>query len=192
MNIYRHLNSMASIVAVSFVTIVLSYSQPAHTCGLEATVNGGFSISYPGSIDVAVAVSKARSSGLLPPASPATIPNEVSLQGMLADLRRLQSRLNKGLGKQSDDIHTPFSLVLVGHGLWSHFHMTPSGVLANYHTNGPLDDKVVVLTHATALRAMLAGSLAIEQATELGLIAYSGEDTTPIQMTFEISLQLRT
>lgn len=192
MNIYRHLSSTTSIVSAAIATIVLSYSLPVQACGLEATVTGGFSISYPGSIDVAVAVSRARSSGLLPPASPATIPNEVRLQGMLTDLRRLQSRLNKGRSKRLDDIDMPFSLVLVGPGLWSHFYMTPGGVLANYHTDGPLTDKIVVLTHATALRAMLAGSLSIERATELGLIAYSGIDTSPIQRTFEISLQAKT
>lgn len=111
---------------------------------------------------------------------------------MPADLRRLRSRLNKGRGKRPDDIDKPFSLVLVDPGLWSHFYMTPGGVLANYHTNGPLDGKVVVLTHATALRAMLAGSLTIEQATEFGLMAYPGDDTTPIQMSFETSLQSKT
>lgn len=191
MNIYRHLSSMASIVSAAIATIVLSYSQPVHSCGLEATVNGGFSISYPGSIDVAVAVASARNSGLLPAASLATIPNEVRLQGMLADLRRLQSRLNKARNQIPDNSAAPFSLVLVGPGLWSHFHMTAGGVLANYHTSGPLNDKVVVLTHATTLRAMLGGNLSIEQATELGLIAYSGVDTSLIQQTFEISLQAK-
>ena len=87
-----------------------------------------------------------------------------------------------------DDSTAPFSLVLVGPGLWSHFHMTSGGVLANYHTEGPLAGNAVVLTHATALRAMLAGNLSIEQATELGLIAYSGVDPAPIQRTLETSL----
>jgi len=192
MKIYRRINSIVSIATTAFAAIVLGYSHPAHTCGLEAVVNGGFSISYPGSIDVAVAVSSARSSGLLPPASAAKIPNEVRLQGMLADLRRLQTRLNKARDQIPNDSAAPFSLVLVGPGLWSHFHMTAGGVLANYHTSGPLTGKVVVLTHATALRAMLVGNLSIEQATELGLIAYSGVDISPIQRAFEFSLQAKT
>lgn len=188
----RRFSSMTSIVATAIATIVLSYSLPAHACGLEPTLNGGFNISYPGSLEVAVAVANARSSGLLPPARPDTIPNEVRLQRMLADLQRLQTRLNKTRSKQSDEIAAPFSLVLVGPGLWSHFYTTAGGVLANYHTDGPLSDKVVVLTHPTALRAMLGGSLTIEQATELGLVAYSGGNTVPIQRTFEIGLQTKT
>ena len=183
-----HSKSMASILAIAISIGVLTDTLPAHACGLEPSVNGGITISYPGSIDVAVAVSSARSSGLLPPASTATIPNEVRLQGMLADLRRLQARLNKARNQRPNDSAAPFSLVLVGPGLWSHFHMTAGGVLANYHTDGPLAGKTVVLTHATALRSMLTGSLSIERATELGLIAYSGNDTSPIQRAFEIGL----
>jgi len=184
--------AMASIAVTVIAAIVLGYSQQARTCGLEPSINGGITISYPGSIDVAVAVANARSNGLLQAASPVAIPNEVLLQHMLADLRRLQTRLNKARDQIQEDNAAPFSLVLVGPGLWSHFHMTSGGVLANYHTEGPLDGKTVVLTHPVALRAMLAGSLTIERATELGLIAYSGGHTSPIQRTFEISLQART
>jgi len=187
-----HSSPATSIVAVAIATIVLGYSPPSHTCGLEPTVNGGFTISYPGSIDVAVAVSRARNDGFLPAASPVAIPNEVRLQQMLADLQRLQSRLNKARKAIPGDSAIPFSLVLVGPGLWSHYHMTAGGVLANYHTDGPLAGKVVVLTHATALRAMLGGTMSIERATELGLIAYSGVDTFSIQRTFEISLKADT
>jgi len=182
---------ITTIMAMASTISMLSASLPAHSCGLEPSINGGFSISHPGSIDVAVAVSRARSSGLLPPASPATIPNEVRLQGMLADLRRLQTRLNKARDQLPNDSATPFSLVLVGPGLWSHFHMTAGGVLANYHTDGPLTGKVVVLTHATALRAMLSGSLNIEHAAELGLVAYSGDETALIQRTFEKGMQTK-
>jgi hypothetical protein len=137
---------------------------------------------------VAVAVAKARSDGLLPEASTVPIPNDIRLQQLLADLRRLQTGLDKARNEIPDDSAAPFSLVLVGPGLWSHFHITSGGVLANYHTDGPLPGKVVVLTHATALRAILSGSLSIERATALGLIAYSGVDTSLIQQTFEASL----
>jgi hypothetical protein len=107
---------------------------------------------------------------------------------MLTDLRRLQTRLSKSRDEIPDDSAAPFSVVLVGPGLWSQFDITAGGVLANYHTDGPLAGKVVVLIHATALRAMLTGNMSIERATELGLIAYSGVNTTPIQRTFEASL----
>ena len=179
---------MTTILAMAATVGMVSTSLPAHSCALEPSINGGITISYPGSIDVAVAVASARSDGLLPPASSEAIPNDVRKQQILADLRRLQSRLNKARERIPADSAAPFSLVLVGPGLWSHFHMTTGGVLANYHTDGPLAGKVVVLTHATALRAMLTGNLSLERATELGLIAYSGVDRSSIQRTFEMSL----
>ena len=187
-NTVKQSTTVASIAATVIAAIVMGYSQRAHTCGLEPGINGGITISYPGSIDVAVAVADARTKGLLPAASTVAITNEVRLQNMLADLRRLQTRLNAARDEMQVENAASFSLVLVGPGLWSHYFMTNGGVLTNYHTDGPLAGKTVVLTHATALRAMLVGSLSIEQATELGLIAYSGIDTAPIQRTFEISL----
>ncbi|MDX2418121.1 MAG: hypothetical protein QNK19_11740 [Xanthomonadales bacterium] len=187
-----HLSPVTSMVAVVIATIVLSYSPPSHSCGLEPSVNGGFTISYPGSLEVAIAVADARNNGLLPQANPNAIPDMIRLQQMLTDLQQLQTLLDKGRGEISDDFDTPFSLVLIGPGLWSHFHITPDSVTANFHTNGPLTEKVVVLTHPTALRAMLDGKLSIEQATRLGLIAYSGTDTAAVQRTFETSLQIKT
>ena len=186
MNKGIHSKSMTTILAMAATIGMLSTSPPAHTCALEPSINGGITISYPGPIDIAVAVASARSNDLLPAASDEAITNEVRLQHMLADLRRLQARLNKA--RDQIPVAAPFSVVLVGPGLWSHYRMTAGGVLANYHTDGPLAGKTVVLTHATVLRSMLAGSLSIERATELGLIAYSGNDTSPIQRAFEIGL----
>jgi len=188
MNKSTHSKSMATMLAVAATAGMLSASLPANACGLEPSINGGFTVSYPGSLEVAVAVARARSDGILAETSTVPIPNDVRLQQLLADLRRLQTRLNKARNEIPKDSTAPFSLILVGPGLWSHYHMTPGGVLANYHTDGPLPGKAVVLTHATALRAMLAGSLSIERATELGLIAYSGVDISPIQRTFETTL----
>ena len=185
--------SMVSMLVASIVAIALSFPAPANSCGLEPTVNGGFSVSYPGSLDVAMAVAKARREGLLPDMDQSSrpTPNEILLQEMLADLKRLQSRLNDRRVVKSANGSVPFSLVLVGPGLWSQFHMTPDGVRANYHTAGPLAGKVVVLTHPVALRAMLNGSLSIEQASDFGLIRYSGADITPIQKTFEFGFQAK-
>lgn len=179
---------MATILAMTATIGLLSASMPTHACGLEPHLNGGFTVSYPGSIEVAVAVAKARSEGLLPAATTVAIANDVRRQRLIADLQRLQTRLNKARSEVPSTNALPFSLVLVGPGLWSHFNITTGGVLASYHTDGPLAGQAVVLTHESALRAMLSGSLSIERATELGLIAYSGFDTFPIQRTFEVGL----
>ncbi len=164
------------------LALELGVVSPVQACGLEPTYKGGLTISYPGALAVAVAVADSRRSGLLPPADPGAVSSEVLLQQMLADLRRLESRLNAGLAR---DGMAPFSVVLVGPGLWSHYHSTPDGIRAEYHTDGPLSGHTVVLTHHAVLRALLKGNLSTEQALELGLIAYSGSDTAPIRSTFD-------
>ena len=79
----------------------------------------------------------------------------------------------------------PFSLVLVGPGLWSHYHGTPGGVVGEYHTDGPVAGQVVVLTHYAVLRMLLRGDLSVEQASDLGLIAFAGSDIGPVRNAFE-------
>ena len=173
---------------IMLALMMLTAFPPVQACGLEPTLKGGFTISYPGSLDVAVAVANARREGLLPPAGSEVVANEVRLQQMLADLRRLQTRLNDSGVLASGEGTAPFSLVLVGPGLWSHYFLTQGGVLAQYHINGPLSD-TVVLTHHSVLRALLNGDISTLQATELGLIGYSGRDAEPVRSVFETGFQ---
>ena len=170
------------VVMALLLAIAPGVLPPVQACGLEPTYKGGFTVSYPGALAVAVAVADSRRSGLLPPAEPDTVSNEALLQQMLADLRHLESRLNAGPVR---DGMAPFSVVLVGPGLWSHYHPSAGGIQAEYHTDGPLTGHVVVLTHHAVLRALLNGNLSTARAVELGLIAYSGSDTAPIQSAFE-------
>ena len=175
--------------AIVFAFMLTAFPQ-VHACGLEPTLRGGFTISYPGALDVAVAVAAARREGLLPPAESEVIANDVRLRQMLADLRHFKSRLGEASAQGKGMGQAPFSLVLVGPGLWSHFYLTPGGVLARYHTEGPLNDKTVVLTHHAVLRALLNGDLTTTQAAELGLIAYSGSEAQPVRSAFETGLEL--
>jgi len=173
----------AAVVAVTAVS--LSMLSNASACGLEPTVKGGFSVSYPGALDVAVAVSNARRAGLLPQADSAAAPNEVRLREMLADLKQLQSRLSAGRVAVREDSVVPFSLVLVGPGLWSHFHLTPEGTLAKYHVKGPMAGEVVLLTHHSVLRALLQGTLSTQEAAQLGLVTIAGGGADSVRAVFE-------
>ena len=141
----------AAVIAVT----VAATTEPVNACGLEPAINGGFTVSYPGALGVAVAVANARSAGALPPVESDGPSNDVLLRQMIADLRRLQLRLNASRVAIAKGTSTPFSLVLVGPGLWSHFHVTSGGVLARYHVDGPLVGEAVVLTHHTVLKALL-------------------------------------
>lgn len=178
---FRHV----ATAVIAIIAVASGVISNACACGLEPTVKGGFTVSHPGALDVAVAVADSRRSGLLPPANSGRVANEVLLQQMLADLRQLASRLDAGLSRDDKHSRTPFSLVLVGPGLWSHYHPTPDGIRAEYHVNGPLAGQVVVLTHHSVLHALLKGKLTTEQATRLGLLAFSGQQADSVRKSME-------
>ena len=173
----------ASILGFTFAVSLQGYA-----CGLEPALNGGFSVSYQGSLDVAVAVADARRSGVLPKMDPKTVSNAELLQNMLSDLERLQLHLDAS----NEGAATHFSLVLVGPGLWSHFHMSTDGVETHYHVDGPLDGHAVVLTHPAVLDALLSGQLTTGHAAELGLIAYTGSDAAQARKAIATGLESST
>ena len=171
---------MAGLTVPLLVAVLLAVTRSSSACGLEPMINGGFTVSHPGSIGVAVAVARARSEGFLSPASKEVVSNTTTLHNMLADLRQLKSRLAKGRGATES-----FSVVLVGPGLWSHFYASSGSILARYHVTGPLSDKTTVLTHHAVIKALLNGDLSIDKATELGLISYSGKSTEATRVAFK-------
>ena len=164
---------------------------PVQACGLEPAINGGFTVSHPRSIDVAVAVANARRTGLLPPAKTDAVDKDGRLRALISDLQRLQGRLSNGVRNSAADSTDPFSLVLVGPGLWSHFHSNPDAVLARYHVDGPLAGRAVVLTHAAVLNALLGGELSVDQAMADGLLSFSGSNTEQLRGVFVTSLAPR-
>ena len=165
---------------------------PARACGLHPTIGGGIQSSYPGALDIAVAVAEARQKGVLPQAKIDSLSPADRYPLMLADLRRLQSQLKTAHHNSADSSAAEFSLVLIGPSLWSHYQLTPTGVQARFHVHGPVNGKAVVLTHHVVLRALLDGDLTAGQAAELGLIAFSGNNTDPVRKTFETGFQSRT
>lgn len=173
-------NVMARVSVSLLLAALLAASGASSACGLEPVLNGGFTVSHPGSIEVAVAVAKARHDGFLSPASKHPISNTRLLQKMLTDLEKLRARLVKARGATES-----FSVVLVGPGLWSNFHTSGKSILGRYHVTGPLPGKTTVLTHHAVLIALIKGDLDIDKAKELGLITYSGGDADAIRGAFE-------
>jgi hypothetical protein len=168
------------------VAAMIVLSPGTDACGLDPSVRGGYLISHPGSLEVAVAVAEARRQGLLATAVSDSLPNDVRLERMLADLGRLESQLAKGQVGGSNLTSAHFSLMLIGPALWSEYQVSPSGVRARFHTPGPEKGQAIVLTHHAVLKALLQGSLSLAQATNLGLIAFSGAESEPVQHLFEM------
>lgn len=179
----------APVMMAVTAIMMLCFSVTANSCGLEPSIKGGFSISYPGSIEVAVAVAQARRDGILKDSSLPVSSNALMLDEMLADLRSLQSRLDAVSVDLTENHPVNFDLVLIGPGLWSHYELASDGVSADYHTDGPNNRDAVVVTHHVVLQALLHGELTIEKAAERGLISYRGTDTVTIQKAFNAGLQ---
>ena len=172
------------LLLTAIIAVAAGGLAPVGACGLEPAINGGFTVSHPRSIDVAVAVAKARRAGLLPAPPADTVANDMLLRAHIADLQRLQRRLNAGPRSGMEESAGPFSLVLVGPGLWSHFQGTPGRVLGRYHVDGPMEGRAVVVTHAAVLRALLSGSLSVEQAVADDLLVFSGGETDQVRVVF--------
>ncbi len=155
-------------------------------CGLEPMINGGFTVSHPDALQVAVAVAQARESGLLPEATDKQFSNDVILRQMITDLQQMNSRMKKGLNTGSES--GSFSVILVGPGLWSHFFPANGRMLARYHTDSPLEDRPTMVTHHAVLQALLGGELAVSNALELGLISFDGKGSSDVLALLEASL----
>ena len=183
--------SVRRLMVAVVISMVVAGQAPVRACGLEPAINGGFTVSHPRSIEVAVAVANARRAGLLPAATAETVANDVRLRVLIAYLQRLQGRLDIGSRVGAGDVAGSFSLVLVGPGLWSHFHSTPDAVFARYHVDGPLEDRAVVLTHAAVLSALLSGTLSVDQAMADGLLAFSGAGIDQVRVAFASSFAPR-
>ena len=181
---------MRGLMACIGLGVILA--APARACGLHPTISGGIETSYPGALNIAVAVATAREQGVLPQAKPDSLSAGDAYSVMLADLKRLQSQLETVHRNGTDTSAAEFSVVLIGPSLWSHYQLTPTGVQARFHVHGPVNGKPVVLTHHVVLRALLDGHMTAGQAAELGLIAFSGNNTDPVRKTFETGFQSRT
>ncbi len=182
--------SRFNIVLVAYLlsASTMVFSPSAFSCGLEPMFHqGSLGGGYPGAMRVAVAVADAREGGLLPSAN-LEVPNKVRFQQIMRDVVKLQARLDRIRNHIADAGSNNFSLLLAGPSFWAHYHLKPGGVLARYHANGPLRNEVVVITHQAVLSALLSGTISITQATDLGLLEFSGANPTPVKVALESSL----
>ncbi|WP_421179706.1 hypothetical protein [Aeromonas enteropelogenes] len=137
------------------------------TCGYDALYPNPFEQSWPGALDVAMATAAAVNGDRLARLSPLT--GEAGFTRSQAWLQALKNRF------QQAGVRGGISILLVDSGLWSRLRGKES-LLLQLHTPGPhADDRVMLLSEA-ALDALLAGTLTIETAVQLGVVTLQGED----------------
>lgn len=142
------------------------------TCGYDALYPNPFEQSWPGTLDVAMATAAAVNDDRLARLPPLT--GETGFTRSQAWLQALKNRF------QQAGVRGGVSILLVDSGLWSRLRGKES-LLLQLHTPGPhADDRVMLLSEA-ALDALLAGTLTIETAVQLGVVTLQGEDGKQLQ-----------
>lgn len=142
------------------------------TCGYDALYPNPFEQSWPGALDVAMATAAAVNGDRLARLSPLT--GEAGFTRSQAWLQALKNRF------QQAGVRGGVSILLVDSGLWSRLRGKES-LLLQLHTPGPhADDRVMLLSEAV-LDALLAGTLTIETAVQLGVVTLQGEDGKQLQ-----------
>ena len=137
------------------------------TCGYDALYPNPFEQSWPGTLDVAMATAAAVNDDRLARLPPLT--GEAGFTRSQAWLQALKSRF------QQAGVRGGVSILLVDSGLWSRLRGKES-LLLQLHTAGPHPRDRMMLLSEAALDALLAGTLTIETAVQLGVVTLQGED----------------
>jgi hypothetical protein len=63
----------------------------------------------------------------------------------------------------------------MGPVLWTRFHPADDGIVTETHVAGPLEDGVVIVTDAPALKALISGDISGSYADLSGLVRFYGD-----------------
>ncbi|MCB1486757.1 MAG: hypothetical protein KDJ88_04765 [Bauldia sp.] len=129
------------------------------------------SVVYPNALYVEGAVYTALTEGILRPAHFAQPGDFFALDRIARNLRRFAGLL----GSEAPPDMPEFSMVLMGPVLWTRFSPGADGIAAEPHVAGPLSGKVVVVSDAPVVAALVKGDLSGRSANEAGLLRYYGD-----------------
>lgn len=147
---------------------------PANACGFDGIMGDAFSAEHPKSIAVAFAISDAVAARIVD--KTAMIPIDPGSRGYwravghISSFQRLLPATGDA-GAQSPGI----SLLFIDSKLWSRLSPGPKGYELQVHTSGASPDDVVIVTSETILAAVLDGTIEVNKALDLGLIAIDGK-----------------
>lgn len=140
---------------------------PAGACGYHGLIGDSFSESYPGSIDVAIALRIALDRNQLK-AAPATPP----LMGLVRSTRWLED-FGRWAGQFSAGA-PDFAVLLVETGLWTRYRKQGSGFAMEPHVAIPSTEDPVLITGEPALQALVERRLTLTDALKTGVVRFAG------------------
>lgn len=145
--------------------------QQAWACAYHAVLGDGFSATYAGSIDVAMALREAIDRGVV--REPESLSGQLGLMRASMYVQRLRQTIQPreaGPGNARQ-----VAVLLVESGLWSRLHLDGRGMSVEPHINAPGDEAVLVISEG-ALAALLDGSVSLQAGREAGLLQAKGSD----------------
>jgi hypothetical protein len=147
-----------------------SASSPVFACGFDGVFDGGFGFVHPRAIEVALAVRKAVTDGILPgeALSPA-VPGAVGLWQSTEQLNRLGRRLSAARTEASTN-DSNIALLLSEAALWGRYVAINRGFESLVHVSGPEPTDVVVVSDRAVLSALNAGTLTATDALTRALV----------------------
>lgn len=153
------------------------------SCGYDVLYPNPFEQRWPGTVNIAMATAAAVSSDRLAPLP--TLTGEAGFTRSQAWLYSLMSRFQKA------GVQGGISILLIDSGLWSRVQGKES-LLLQLHTPGPHPTDRVMLLSEAAINAMLAGSLTIEGALQLGVVELQGQESEQLQRDLHKALSSQT
>ena len=167
---------LAALLCASF------FAGHASACALEGDdvvlkrVAVGYT--YPDSLDVLEAVSRATLAGKLdrmPTVGAALTPT--GRQAEIGRLSRLLSKLEVRLARHAPAGMPPLSIVLLEPMLWSRIAIEKGKPRLSIHVGGPAQGDVVAVTEAPVVAALAEGTLSAREAVSLGLMRLYGSES---------------
>lgn len=199
----RIVRTSVSIAAVFFLLPTLT-GGAALGCGYEdpqVVAMGALNLVYPESLHVGTAVWQAQAEGRLPRdfprdlppplrpvvrafaaplvaaavVTPVATPDPASVAPLL-EAMNLLAQFRQRLDAAGQLTERPnLTTVFASKMLWARFVPGSEGVIARTHVAGPEPGDVVLITEAVVLRALLSGSMALDEVLERKLIRLYGE-----------------
>jgi hypothetical protein len=151
---------------------------PAGACGYHGLIGDSFSASYPGSIDVAIALRTALDRNQLK-----TAPAVPPLMALVRSTRWLED-FGRWAGQHAATA-PDFAVLLVEPGLWTRYRKQGSGFAMESHVATPSTGDVVLITGEPALQALVERRLSLADALKTGVVRIEGapEAVTRLQQT---------
>lgn len=149
---------------------------PASACGFEDPNSVSMqrvvlNFVYPNSGYVLGAADAALRTGLLRPDHFKKREGPFAFHRTVGALRQFANGLAGGAVSDVPE----FSLVLAGPVLWTRFHASSEGEVAESHAVGPIAGKVVIVTDVPALTALVSGDISGKAIDVAGLIRFYGD-----------------